>query len=771
MPSFDKLSRITLTLLILLLPAAIYAVLNLPVGSAGVHEWLPKGRQERQRYEQFLQQFGSDQVLIVSWDRSSLEDSRVMNFVELATQNIGEDSLLTAVVSPIEIFDSLEKTRLSLSHQEAVRRLQGAFIGKSGNVPIVLAISEKGVARHKQTIELVQKLSDQVPELGRERLRMVGAVHESYAIDKAAEENLSQLVLPSSILALVISWICVGSFRAVCVVMLLAGCGQLVAVAVVFYGGYQFSAVLIVLPTLIFMLTLSGAIHLVNYLLEARRIDPTATGIQALKSGWWPCTLSSATTMLGMASLITSDLAPVRQFGVLSAICLGIATVLLLLAFPATADLLFKFQLGRSKQQRKASATIKSTSDVDFNVQATTAPVQEISEPAKPGFLAIPPSFELRYLPWLRRNANSISLISLVLLVLAFLGVAKLKSSTKFADMFPADHKTHRDMVWYEENIGPLATFEVLLTFPTDDNTDVLDEVKLIYNMTERLKQNEIVGACLSAATFLPKLSDASGIRATSIRAAQRRNIEEHLSSIQEQGLLFQTSTSRTWRVSARASAVSTLGFDQMIESISGTARACIEKHPTEVKLDFTGLTPVMHETQHAILSDLGYSFLSAYLLITPAMMLVVRSFLGGLLIMIPNVLPIALAFGAMGWFGSSLDIAGILTASVALGIAVDDTLHFTCWYMSERREGHSREDGIKRAFHACASAMMHTTLISCCSMLPFLFADFVPTHQFARLMVCILIAALAGDLVLLPALLQSPAGRVIRTAGRKDEV
>lgn len=744
MPSFDNLSRITLTLLLLLLPAALYAVVKLPIGSAGVHEWLPKGRVERERYEQFLERFGSDQVLIVSWDGATLDDPRLTAFIEQVKSSISDQSLISAVTSPVEIFQSLEQSRLGLSHDEAVRRMEGTFIGKSGVVPIILSVSNRGVIQHKKTIDFVNELGDEVERLGRDKLRLVGAVHESYAIDQAAEQNLSQLVLPSSILALIVSWFCVGSFRAVCVVMLLAGYGQLVAVSVVFYGGYQFSAVLIVLPTLIFMLTLSGAIHLVNYYLESKRFEPRAGGLQALKKGWWPCALSSVTTMLGMASLITSDLAPVRQFGMLSALCLGIATVVLLLAFPATADLLFGLRFIKRKQ-----------------ASSSTSPEEDAID--KPGYLAIPASFENRYLPWQRRHANSISLISMLLLGISFWGVAKLQSSTKFADMFPASHKTHRDMLWYEQNIGPLATFEVLLSFDRQDEADLLDEVRLVDKLVQDLKQCEIVGASFSASSFLPKISQASGIRATSIRSAQRKIIEDNLPHFEAQGLLHQSAESRTWRVSARVSAVSPLGFDEMIHIVQQRVRESVRQADKQVQLEFTGLTPVMHETQQAILSDLGYSFLSAYLLITPAMMLVVRSFWGGLLIMLPNVLPIAVAFGAMGLMGRSLDIAGILTASIALGIAVDDTLHFTCWYMDELKLGHSRHEAVAKSFHACASAMMHTTLISCCSMLPFLFAEFVPTHQFARLMVCILIAALAGDLILLPALLQSPAGKVIR--------
>jgi len=124
-----------------------------------------------------------------------------------------------------------------------------------------------------------------------------------------------------------------------------------------------------------------------------------------------------------------------------------------------------------------------------------------------------------------------------------------------------------------------------------------------------------------------------------------------------------------------------------------------------------------------------------------------------------------------MGWLGLSLDIAGILTASVALGIAVDDTLHFICWYTNALRSDSTRKQAVLESFRACSTAMIHTMLISCLSMTPFLFADFLPTQQFAKLMIVMLGGAIIGDLLVLPALLMSPWGTVIRKSKTQNPV
>ena len=121
--------------------------------------------------------------------------------------------------------------------------------------------------------------------------------------------------------------------------------------------------------------------------------------------------------------------------------------------------------------------------------------------------------------------------------------------------------------------------------------------------------------------------------------------------------------------------------------------------------LEITGLRAVIETANELLLHDLIGSFTTAFLLITPVMMVIVRSFWGGLVLMIPNVLPVVLVFGLMGWLAVPLDVASILTASVALGIAVDDTLHFLIWYQRGKQAGGSAQQAAAEAIRRCGSA------------------------------------------------------------------
>ena len=132
----------------------------------------------------------------------------------------------------------------------------------------------------------------------------------------------------------------------------------------------------------------------------------------------------------------------------------------------------------------------------------------------------------------------------------------------------------------------------------------------------------------------------------------------------------------------------------------------------------------------------------------------------GGLLAMIPNVFPVVVVFGVMSYRGIKVDIGSMMTASVAMGVAVDDTIHFLNWYRGALAKGLDRIAAIRVAYTRVATAMTQTTLIAGLGLSAFAMSTFTPTQRFGTLMLFLLAAALIGDLIVLPAILASPFGK-----------
>lgn len=747
----ERWSRWAIYVMLFLLPFAVYGVLNLPVGAAALHKWLPEGKPERQRYERFLEVFGNDHFLVVSWDGCRVDDPRVDAFRERV---VAEDNAtaphIESVLTTGDVVKILTSDPLNLSAEEAFARLKGFLVGPNGNSAVVVRFTKQGIANQKASIALVFRAAEQVPHLGRKSLRMAGSIYETFAVDEASENSLKKLVLPSCFLGMLLSWVCLRSVRAALAVLFIAGVGQLLAIAIVFYSGGYFSAVLIVLPTLVFMLTLSGAVHLMSYYGDVSRWHKNHLGARAMLLGFKPSLLASVTTSLGMAALATSQLAPVREFGLYSAVALSVATVFMLLGFPKVAD----WFCGGGKLQPADQSIVDV---VNTREQIVTGDIDDAgSHPSH-----VSPRAQA-YVRWLAKYANLVAGLGLVLMVISFIGFLNLKSSTKFGDMFPQKSAVVRDMSWIEEHLGPIASVEVLLNFDSDCKLDLFERVTWVNRVAKQIRSSPDVGGVMSALTFLPPQPTTGSMRDVIKRSAMRKLLEKNVSALQQNGWVGQSHDAQVWRITAKVSAIADENYgvlvDRIRDAVNKVAVADGES-ALPFTVEYTGLSPVMHETQLMLLRDLGASFSTAFLLITPVMMLIARGFWAGLLIMIPNVLPETLVFGMMAWMGFQLDVAGILTASVAMGIAVNDTLHFVNWYARRLSLGDERAQAIADSLTSCARAMFHTMLISCCSMLPFLLAEFMPTRQFACLMIAMLSSALLGDLVLLPALLMSPLG------------
>ena len=186
----------------------------------------------------------------------------------------------------------------------------------------------------------------------------------------------------------------------------------------------------------------------------------------------------------------------------------------------------------------------------------------------------------------------------------------------------------------------------------------------------------------------------------------------------------------------------------------------------------YTGIIPIVYKAQNQLLKSLINSIALAFLMIAGVMMLLLRDWsspfsfknsinlVGGVVSMLPNIFPVVLVFGIMGWTGNLVDIGSMMTASVAMGVAVDDTIHFLSWYRLGLQQGKTRLDAIRSAYDRVATAMTQTTLIGGLGLFAFALSTFTPTQKFGILMLFLLSAALIGDLIFLPALLASPLGR-----------
>lgn len=174
-------------------------------------------------------------------------------------------------------------------------------------------------------------------------------------------------------------------------------------------------------------------------------------------------------------------------------------------------------------------------------------------------------------------------------------------------------------------------------------------------------------------------------------------------------------------------------------------------------KFDFhiTGSSTLAHGALHSIVHDMSTSIALAFLFIWMLISVLFRSVRVGFIAMVPNLWPLLITLGIMGFAGISLRVSSVIIFTISLGIAVDDTIHYLARLREESRRGLSLEEILRRTTHGTGRAVVLTTVILVTGLSVNGLSDFIAMEQFGLLSAFTLSMALVGVLFLLPVLVQ----------------
>ncbi len=724
-----------------------------------VEDWLPAHYQETKDLAWFYDHFPGEDLLMISWEGCTLDDPRIKTFVERLRQPAdidGEQGLqiFRDIVTAQAVSEQLQDEFPSISRKQALSQLEGWLVGpdREGGERtscIVVLITATGWEHRFSTIDHIYRCADEVPGLSADAIHMAGPTIDGVAIDRASAESVKSLLWLCMLTSVVITMFCFRSFRLMLLVILSAEVNRALTLALVHYTGATMDSILLVAPSLVGVLTVSTAVHLVNYYGDAVLESGTdGASLRAIRFGWVPCVLATATTALGLVSLLVSALVPIRKFATYSALGLCVGIALLFLVLPSLLE-----KMPPRRWIRRLLASRESRPD-----------------------------------PWIwsalcdRISSHYLVIIlgALSLLVASGWGLTRLRSTANIHEMLPAENRVMRDYRWLEDHVGALAPLEIILQLPTLPAPDT-DDGSVRYPMLERMhfvKKAEAVvrrvagvERTVSAASFTPSLYPSR--RNVARRAVLNRKLTSYRPNFIASDFLRETPRADLWRISARVRASDRPDYVRTYAELNREISQYVESNespivPVESTI-ITGTIPIVQKSQQQVLLDLFRSFVTAFVFISVAMIVLLRSFSGGLVSMIPNVFPSVLVFGILGWLGVMVEVGSMMTATVAMAIAVDDTLHYLTWYRRGLEQGQTRREAVEFSYSRCGTAMIQTTLICGLGLFMFVLSPFTPISRFAWLMFSMLTVALLGDLVVLPAILLSPLGRVFMPSRRSE--
>jgi uncharacterized protein len=233
------------------------------------------------------------------------------------------------------------------------------------------------------------------------------------------------------------------------------------------------------------------------------------------------------------------------------------------------------------------------------------------------------------------------------------------------------------------------------------------------------------------------------------------------LASLQQQDAVILVSASRDPVARTIASrGVYVVDVTDLPAAAESTAQPLIDDGgPRPIRAVYTGIAPVVNRAQRQLLGNLNLALWCTAGAVAVVITLGYMSLPAGALAVIPSLLPLAAVFGVMGWLGLKMDLGVTMTAGLALGVAVEGVVHFINWYQRGLGAGMDRGEAVESACNNCGFAMIETAAIASLGLSALAFSAFTPLREFAYLMVATMMASLAVNLILLPAMLASPLG------------
>ena len=414
--------------------------------------------------------------------------------------------------------------------------------------------------------------------------------------------------------------------------------------------------------------------------------------------------LTSFTTAVGFMSLSITNIRILQEFGVIMGVGIGILFIITIIIMPIMLlyiNIPDKIHIERLILKRKKSLSFQSLKAV-------------------------------------QKYPKVVISLSGFLLILSIYGIYQIDSNvTVLGDLKPSN-KLYKDISFVEDNFGGTLPLEIIIS---SVGTPLSKDLYIKTNAVNTIDNSDFYN---KVNLFMRDLSNYENIKSVT----GYWNLDGSLNAQQKK----YTNKDRTEiRISCGIENIDSNQADWLKKSI---IKDYINVFDTENGLKVTGSTLLALKMNRYLIASLLNSFIIAFIVIFISMNILFRSIKLSLVSIIPNIIPLLFAGAVMGFFGIELRPATAMTFSIALGIAVDDTIHFLSRFRSEYLITRSHEKSTTTTILTTGRAIIGTSITLGMGFLVLIFSNFKPNFEFGILATIILIVALLSSLILLPALI-----------------
>lgn len=714
-------SKIGPAVILVLSLVSIYLVRDLKIDNRQ-DRLLDQTGQEAEDYENFQAAFGNDDFVVIGVSGKPLFDEEALDAMVEALDLLEDNEY----VSDVTGIPSLYRENFGEEDPEALEEemvstpfYRGLFLSEDHTVAGIL-VQSVPLDTPEAFRELSEHILDSVQPMRDYgfRVDVVGGVVFDSAINELTQRESLRMFPIAALASLLVLIALLRSLKATFVVLVCGGVTLLLTIGAIVATGYSLNIVTSALPLILWVLALANGIHLVNH--YQRHLADGSSREQAIQETLsaltYSCSLAAITTAFGFVSLMLADIGLIQQLGGFAALGMIFSLAVNLSLCPFLLDLL----------------------KVDAPMRAGRRMSRFLGDLGD-GIIKYP---------------KPIIAIFALLIVFGAYSATRLRTEADATKFLPKGGEMALSYEFVAEHLTGMHTLEIVIGTPGGWlNPEHWPPIEAIAADFESL---EIVPRVYTPLEFLKKTNqwdhdfdlDYYALPGTQQDAEA---LVDLLSDEDDSQLPhFVTDDGERIRMSILVNTMDAREFGSVVDR----AREHIDGLDPAMAGTITGMATRMQAMQVGLIMTQIKTFSLAFVLVFFSILVGLRSLKLTLLSMIPNVMPLLSVLAAMAILDMPLNAGTVMVASISLGIAVDDTVHFLVAYRRHRNRGQGKNEALQSTLSKIGPSLIVTTTTACIGFFTLSQSVFPPISNLGLLCGIAILVALLADLLLMPAII-----------------
>ncbi|MBA3663889.1 MAG: MMPL family transporter [Bacteroidetes bacterium] len=704
--------------------------------------FFPNENNELEIYNNYRNTFEHDNefALVALENKSGIFNKAFLFKIDSLTKAFGNLKYIQKVTSPTNLkklsFGGLLPSQSRILHFEneelykedsitiyQSQHLIGSFFPLNAKSVTIYIKTEENLKK-RQCDSLAKSIEAELAKFRFDDVHYVGRIFAQNVYLENLKSEFGVFLGLSFLVVIIFLWFSFKSIYGIIVPISIVLISILWTLGVMSLLGKAIDLMTVMLPTMIFIAGMSDVVHFFSKYFEelSKGTDKEKIYKLILKEVGFPTFLTLVTTVVGFLSLLFSSIIPIREFGIYTSVGVVIAFILSYSLLPA---LLYFFT-------PKKLVTAHSHNNRTYNVMRTG-------------------------LFWIFRNQKTILVITSIVMIVSVIGIFKIRVNNILLEDLSEKVKIKRDFNFFDENYSGVRPLEIKVTLKDKTKSlwdyNTLRELEKVDRfITMEYNPGFLISPASLALTVYRNMNEntGTGFPVKEDFEPVLEQLKKNKNNKEIKKIIIPAGSEA--RISAK---IRDMGSIKVTEH-NKHLMAYVQQHvdTTLLRFDITGAAHLVDRNNSYMVDNMTQGFIFSLIVIAILTFFLHRSWRMVLVFIIPNVIPLLIIGGIMGFAGIELKAATSLVFSIAFGIATDDTIHFISRLKIELGYGKSLMYAFKRTYFETGKPIILTTFILLGGFMSLMISNFQSTFYFGFLICITIIVAVIADIFLLPVLL-----------------